>query len=199
MSLLLTRPTSLPLLIAGAGTAAIGSVISDIDSGTSEAHQKSDIVIGVSLAAVVAVIVADTIWQVGIYERLRRDTNIWRMILGAAMFVAVCAFGRTRSHRSFMHSIMGLIALTACMDIFAPTMVQFFIPAFWTHIILDLFNRRRIKLFWPLKKGVCLKLCSSSGLVNKILFTVGSVGCVLAVLTSPAVLNMIVRAMNFNK
>lgn len=40
-SLLLLQPRTLPELILGAGTAAVGSVISDIDCGSSESSRRS--------------------------------------------------------------------------------------------------------------------------------------------------------------
>ena len=37
-ALAIMQPESLPILVAGTGAAALGGVISDIDSGTSQAH-----------------------------------------------------------------------------------------------------------------------------------------------------------------
>lgn len=51
LSLAVMQPQSMASLVAGVGAAAIGSMISDIDSGTSQAHQEADKI----MAAVVAV------------------------------------------------------------------------------------------------------------------------------------------------
>ena len=194
VSLLLVKPDTLPMLIVGGAAAAIGSVISDIDSDYSDARQKADMVLGFCLSLVVSIIAADAIWHFGIYESLRSVTTLWRMILGAGMFIVICAYGRSKPHRTFMHSVTALILLTANMEIFAPIMVAYFIPAFWTHLILDLLNRRRVRLFWPLKKGYSLRLCSSDGFINHLLFSAGCVGCAVAVLTSPAITGIIETA-----
>lgn len=39
-ALAVMQPSSMPTLVAGAGAAAIGGMISDIDSGTSQAHRR---------------------------------------------------------------------------------------------------------------------------------------------------------------
>ena len=40
-ALAVMQPSSMPTLVAGAGAAAIGGMISDIDSGTSQAHREA--------------------------------------------------------------------------------------------------------------------------------------------------------------
>ncbi|HCR82433.1 MAG TPA: hypothetical protein DIW07_03310 [Lachnospiraceae bacterium] len=51
LSLAVMQPQSMASLVAGVGAAAIDSMISDIDSGTSQVHQEADKI----MAAVVAV------------------------------------------------------------------------------------------------------------------------------------------------
>ena len=41
-ALAVLQPQSVPVLVTGISAAAVGSVISDIDSGTSQAHQEAD-------------------------------------------------------------------------------------------------------------------------------------------------------------
>ena len=41
-ALAVMQPSSMSTLVAGAGAAAIGGMISDIDSGTSQAHKEAD-------------------------------------------------------------------------------------------------------------------------------------------------------------
>ena len=54
-SLLLLQPRTLPELILGAGAAAVGSVISDIDCGTSESSRRADQIIFVSETIVIGI------------------------------------------------------------------------------------------------------------------------------------------------
>lgn len=48
LSLAVMQPQSMASLVAGVGAAAIGSMISDIDSGTSQAHQEADKIMAAS-------------------------------------------------------------------------------------------------------------------------------------------------------
>ena len=54
-SLLLLQPRTLPELILGAGAAAVGSVISDIDCGTSESSRRADQIIFVSETIIIGI------------------------------------------------------------------------------------------------------------------------------------------------
>ena len=64
------RPQTMPMLIAGAGLAAFGGTICDIDVETSDAHEQVDRMLVVAVIMVAAVVVMDFIFRVGIYRRL---------------------------------------------------------------------------------------------------------------------------------
>lgn len=173
--LLLLQPASLPELIIGTGASAVGSVISDIDVGTSESHREADRIIAAACVIVAAVVSIEAIWHVGLYQRLMQNSNLVRILGGTAGFLLLCAFGKEQPHRSFMHSLLALCALSACVGIVFPLASPYFFVSFAAHLALDLLNRKREKLFWPLGKGICLKLCASDGLVNKILMRAGGI------------------------
>jgi inner membrane protein len=54
----------------------------------------------------------------------------------------------------------------------------YFAIAFLTHLILDLTNKKKMKLFWPSKQGLSLGLFTAQGWINQILFGVGSLTAV---------------------
>ena len=58
-ALAVMQPSSMPTLVAGAGAAAIGGMISDIDSGTSQAHREADKIMTAAIA-----VTAIVIWQI---------------------------------------------------------------------------------------------------------------------------------------
>lgn len=64
-SLLLLQPRTLPELILGAGTAAVGSVISDIDCGSSESSRRADQITFVLETIVIGIVVVEAhgIWD----------------------------------------------------------------------------------------------------------------------------------------
>jgi inner membrane protein len=172
--LLFVPSHSLPELIVGAGAAAVGSMISDIDVGTSESHKDADRITAAVCLAIALVVVVEEIWHIGIYQRLMANSNAMRIIAGLTGFLALCIYGKSQSHRTFMHSLTACVLLTVCVNVFFPMAAPYFGVAFLSHLVLDLLNKKKEQIFWPAKKGICLGWCSSRGIVNKLLMTVGS-------------------------
>ena len=108
-SLLLLQPHTLPELILGAGTAAVGSVISDIDCGTSESSRRADQIIFVLETIVIGIVVVEAHWHLGLYQRLMSNSSVSRIVLACAAFLAICAYGKKTPHRSFFHSFFNSI------------------------------------------------------------------------------------------
>ena len=102
-ALAVMQPSSMPTLVAGAGAAAIGGMISDIDSGTSQAHREADKIITATVAVAVLTILAEYKLNLGIYRRLTSDSSVLRLLTGTAAFLLICAYGKQQQHRSFMH------------------------------------------------------------------------------------------------
>ena len=147
-ALAVMQPSSMPTLVAGAGAAAIGGMISDIDSGTSQAHREADKIMTAAIAVTAIVILADYKFHVGIYERLMRNSSIARLLTGAMAFIIICTYGSSQPHRSFMHSFLSLFMLTACIDVIYPDAAPYFAVAYASHLALDLLNYRRLRLIW---------------------------------------------------
>lgn len=177
-------PQTMPILVAGTAAAALGGVIPDIDSGTSEAHKDADKIIGVATAIVAAAVVADCIFHIGIYRRIRRDSNVYRVVMGGLFFLVICAFGKNKPHRSFMHSVLALLLLGACVNIVFPDVAKYFGIGFVSHLCIDLLNRRRVRLLWPFGRGFCLRLCSADGVVNRCMMTVAAAADIIFIMTS---------------
>jgi len=186
-ALMALRPESLPVVVAGTGAAAIGGVISDIDSGTSTAHKEADKIVMAAALALGAVIIIEYNFHVGIYRRLLADSNIYRIITGSVAFILLCVFGMSQPHRSFMHSLLALFLLSSCVGIIFPEVTPYFAIGYASHLTIDLLNRKREKLFWPMKKGYSFNLCSSKGYVNKLMLAAGIFISALYISTLPYV------------
>lgn len=171
--LLMMRPKNMTELVVGTAGALIGSVISDIDVGTSGSHRDANKMIAIMVSAVVAVGVADHIWQIGIYSRLIQHTSLVRIWLSVQTFLTICAIGMKSRHRTFMHSFLAMILLTCCLWLFLPVAAGYFAVGFATHLLLDFFNKKGERLFFPVKRYYGIRILSSSGLVNDVLFGVG--------------------------
>ena len=182
--LLLVQPKSLPELLVGVSAGAVGGLISDIDVGTSKSHKQADIITMGAALIVAIVLLADWLFKVGIQDMLMKNENFVQIFLPTMVFIGICAYGKGTHHRSFMHSFVAFILLTACVGFAVPMAAPYFGAGFLSHIFIDMFNKRKEQLFWPSKKGVCFKLCSSHGKVNKILFYSGTFLAGLCILIS---------------
>ncbi len=167
-SLLLLQPRTLPELILGAGAAAVGSVISDIDCGTSESSRRADQIIFVSETIIIGIAAVEAHWHLGLYQRLMSNSSVSRIVLACAAFLAVCAYGKKTPHRSFLHSFLAGGLLMSCVGIFLPMLVPYFGIAYASHLALDFLNHKGEQLFYPYRKRFSLGICSASGLVNRL-------------------------------
>ena len=185
-SLLLLQPHTLPELILGAGTAAVGSVISDIDCGTSESSRRADQIIFVLETIVIGIVVVEAHWHLGRYQRLMSNSSVSRIVLACAAFLAICAYGKKTPHRSFFHSFLAGGLLMSSVGVFLPILVPYFGIAFASHLVLDFLNHKGEQLLYPYRKRFSLRICSASGLVNRLFLFCGSVlsvGVTLKLLT----------------
>ena len=141
-SLMLLQPRTLPELILGAGAAAVGSVISDIDCGTSESSRRADQIIFVSETIVIGIAAVEAHWHLGLYQRLMSNSSVSRIVLACAAFLAVCAYGKKTPHRSFLHSFLAGGLLMSCVGVFLPMLVPYFGIAFASHLALDFLRQQ---------------------------------------------------------
>lgn len=174
-----TVPAALPV-IAGA---AAGSLICDIDCDSpSERNDAS------RQRVLAAVIVAAAL----IYDKAV-DGGMWRSIAesgsylwcaGVAGLVVTVAFANVSSHRGFSHSITAMLLETGFLYLIFPQCAKPFAIAFVTHILLDISNKKRVRLFYPAKKGVSLGLFYADRMANKVCEIAGAAWLILVIWAS---------------
>ncbi len=182
--LAIIRPKTWPELLVGIGAGALGGLICDIDVGTSKSHKQADMITILSAVIVAAVILVDWLFHIGIQERLMQNETFAQVFTPMIIFIGICAYGKGTSHRTFMHSLLAMTLLTACVGVMLPIAAPYFGLGFLSHIILDIFNKKRVRVFWPSQKGICIKACSSHGKVNNILFYTGTLISLVCILIS---------------
>ena len=101
--------------------------------------------------------------------------------MGVIIFIAVCAFGKNQPHRSFMHSIMAMAILSAAISMVSVKLVLYFVVGFASHLVLDCFNRKRVRILYPLPGGIALDFCKAGGFVDSLLFKLGSVAVIFEI------------------
>lgn len=170
VTMAVVQPHSFKSLAICLAAATIGSVISDIDVTTSKSRRELNRIIVISVVAIVVCTALEFIFHLGILSMLQSQTNLFRILSGLGFFLFVCCYGINTPHRSFMHSALCLIALSGIIWVIFPSAALPFFISMLSHIVLDLFNTKKVQLFYPLKKPkVGFKLCHADGKINKII------------------------------
>ncbi len=175
LALCLLHPDSPRTLVLCLGAAAVGSVIPDVDVTTSTSHRELVRIVSVAGAALLLGWALNTAFQLGIERFLLRYAGAQEIAAWAVLFLGLCVFGTTQPHRSFMHSLMGLALLTFCVWRGAEPLAGAFFIAMASHILLDLLNRRGLRLLYPSRWSWSLGLCPADGVADRVLCAVGGV------------------------
>ena len=171
-TLAITQPSGISELVLAVGAGSLGALISDIDVGTSNSHRDADKITALSAVVVLAVFALDYFCNTQIIERIIGSSGYLRIIAGLLLFIGICAFGKEQPHRSFMHSFLALILLSFALGLIWEKAVIYFAVGFLSHLATDIFNKKKVRLLYPLKGGVSLGLFHAYGLANDIFFAV---------------------------
>lgn len=162
-----------PLECAAALTCgALGAVICDIDMmWKTRMRDVMSCLLTVSLLFL-ALLAADLFTHYGATAQLAGWIGE-RWIAGMVLLAVMCVLGFFAEHRSFTHSLLGLTLFSAAVYMLIPQHCLGFIVGYASHILLDLMNRKPLRLMYPFRQGYCWHWCSASGKVNTLLMWVG--------------------------
>ncbi len=195
VSVALIRPTSFKSLAICLASAAIGSLISDIDITTSKSRKDLNIIILVSVISIALCTLVEAVFHIGILSLLESETNITRILLGLGFILFICCFGINTPHRTFMHSLLCVIALCGMLWIIFPAMVLPFGIGMISHICLDFLNTKKVQVLWPLKKPrIAFKICRSESKMSRVICGISS-----AIIILELILFAILQAVAFAK
>ena len=180
--LAITQPSGVSELVLAVGAGSLGALISDIDVGTSNSHRDADKITALSVVVVLAVFAMDYFCNTQIIERIIGSSGYLRIIAGLLLFIGICAFGKEQPHRSFMHSFLALILLSFALGLIWEKAVIYFAVGFLSHLATDIFNKKKVRLLYPMKGGVSLGLFHAYGLANDIFFAIGSIVAIIEVI-----------------
>lgn len=166
----ITHPDDIKSLFICGTAACIGSVISDVDVTTSKSRKGLGKIIAIAGVAAAVTCVAEFLFKPGIFSYIQKNTSLMQVLMGIIFFIAVCIFGEHQPHRTFMHSIIGGILLTASVAVILPQCSMFFAIGFISHILLDLLNEKKVQLLYPSKKlSFSLCVCKAGKTADKVL------------------------------
>ena len=177
-SLAVMQPTSSVGCLAAVAGGAVGGNLPDIDI-RSNSHCR-DALYGRIIAGTIAVsaLAADYLHDGGVCAYVIEHFGV-TTVAGAVALIALCAIGALSGHRTFSHSLLGLALFSAAVWAVCPALAAPFAIGFASHLALDLLNKQKLQLFFPLKAGsFCLGLCHADGAANTALMAIGTVATV---------------------
>ncbi len=168
----LTRPNTTGGCLAALMGGAVGGVLSDIDvkpgKGSRDAPDARMLAVGICAL----VLALDHLTGSGIVAELRACGRE-RLYLGVGLLCVLCLVGYFQPHREFTHSVLALALFSGAVGLFSPTLQPAFAAGFLSHILMDLLNKKSVRLLFPVGMGFCLKLCYADKGANRVLLYFG--------------------------
>ena len=172
LSLAVTQPATRAELTAALAGGAVGGWLCDLDLRRADQDNDRAFLLAAGLTA--AALAADLFAGGGFCADVAARAGL-AVFAGAALllFGAGCAL-LSGSHRSFTHSLAAAAFFTWAAGLLSGALALPFGAAYASHLLLDLTNRKGLRLFFPLRKRVCLGLWPARGAANTALFGLSS-------------------------
>ena len=174
-------PGSLPEALPVIAGAAAGSLICDIDCESPSERRDASRQRVLASIITAAALAEDMLIGGGMWRSLAERGTYW-WFAGLAGLVLTLAFASISSHRGFSHSLPALLLEAGSVYLIFPQMVLPFTAAFISHLILDIANKKKVRLFYPAKKGVSLGLFYADRTANRVCEIAGAVWLAAAVI-----------------
>ena len=172
-----TVAEALPVITGG----ALGCLICDLDCENKSEKSDSSHWRFVMAIVAAAALIEDHLLDAGMWRSLGQNGQyLW--FAGLAGFVITCVFAGGSGHRGFSHSLLAMALETACLWLIFPAVAAPFAIAFASHVLLDMTNKRSVRLFYPAKKGICFGWFYADKLANKVVTVCGIVCTAAAIL-----------------
>ena len=173
-ALTIAAPESIPEALPVITGASLGCLICDLDCDNPRERQDSSHWRIVMFAVAAAALFEDHHIDAGMWRSIAQSGSyLW--CAGIAVFALTCAFASVSSHRGFSHSFAALILEAFSLWLVFPAAAVPFVIAFASHLILDMTNKRPVRVFYPLKKGISFGWFYADRLANKVCAAIGSV------------------------
>jgi inner membrane protein len=182
LTTLITQPKNVGEFLLCVGVSAVGGAICDIDVDGSIGSKQLKKVSGFGIVVLLILVVALLTGKAEFTSVMAKDNSLVRTAFGIVAMFCLCWFGKNQPHRTFMHSLLGVALMSVATYLVFTEAWVYMLLGMLSHIVLDLFNKKKIPLLYPLKKPkFALGLCHADSLANTVLFYVFSVGFVFEV------------------
>ena len=171
-ALTLAQPATFGECFTAAIGGAVGGVLADVDT------MKNDTKLGATKAQAFAAMLAasllilDSLLKSGVWTEIRKQSDE-TLIRGGIIFGILWLVGYFSNHRSFTHSLGAMFLFTWAVSQLCPSMSISFLTGYASHLVLDLLNKRPLKLFYPLDRGICFGVFYSNREANQLCLYAG--------------------------
>lgn len=165
-------------ILGGTALAVVGSLIVDIDTHKSKGFTFLKNLFGCTIILIILGLIVKIKFNINIFNYITQNKEITKMFPALVILLILIVLGAKTPHRSFTHSIIGFILFTIPIYMMTGELFKWFSIGYIAHILADILNKKEIKILYPIKKGIALRLCSADGNVDKFLF-IGSVGIII--------------------
>lgn len=185
LTTLITQPKTVGEFLLCVGISAVGGAICDIDVDGSIGSKQLKKISGFGVIILLLLVVALLTGRAEFSSIMAKENSLVRTCFGIVLMFVLCWFGRKQPHRTFMHSILGVALITLSSYLIFTEVWIYMLLGMLSHILLDLLNKKKITLLYPLKKPkFAIGLCHADSVVNTVLFYVFSVMCVFEFIIS---------------
>ena len=175
LALSVTAPTTprgcLPVILGG----SLGAVLSDIDIRANQSHRDVSHTRFLTAGIMAVCLLLDSFFENSILSYIKMNDGAG---FGALLFGVLVVVGSVQEHRGFTHSLLALLLFDLAVGLLCPPILPSFTVGFVSHLFLDSFNKKPVRLFFPLKTGICLKLFYADGLADRLCLLCGILGTI---------------------
>jgi inner membrane protein len=173
------RPDNIFDLVVTCGVSTLGGLVPDVDLKDSTSDKLFDRLMTSLITIVLMSFVIKYFFDIDLYCKIKECSYI-NYLISSCLFIVMAFLGSKSSHRSFTHSILGMFIYSGILSYgFGNNVVYPYFVSHLSHIVLDLFNKKGVALFYPSKYRLCFGICDSNGKVNKFLFILFSILIIL--------------------
>ena len=167
-SLAVIQPKSIGECMTAIFAGALGGVTADNDTLNQSNSLSAQLL---ALKTALGILLIDYFFKLGICESIM--ANQTTALIGLLAFLVLWFIGFFSDHRTFTHSFLAMILYSLAIGLIYEPFTLGFMVAYLSHLALDILNRKKMPLLYPLDFGVCLKLCYADSKFDTFLMYVG--------------------------
>lgn len=167
-SLVVMQPKSVSECMVAVFAGALGGVTADNDTLHQSNSLKGQLL---AIKTALGVLLIDYFFKLGICESIM--VNQTKALVGLVSFLVLWFLGYFSDHRTFTHSFLAMILYSLAIGLIYEPFTLGFMVAYLSHLILDVLNRKKIFLLFPLDFGICFRICYANGKMDNFLMYVG--------------------------